>query len=143
MFLVFSTHCKKPPTQETPMLSEIRKKMITKIEKSTRRKRCFSEKMVDGSLEQMLTEEVVLNRESVKNAKVSKQNSNQTLRKLTELKPEDLERVENTLRNLRTLQDEKMVPKCAIPASSLGKAAGFVHHTSEVVNQYSIKNSNG
>lgn len=86
---------------------------------------------------------VVLNRESVKNAKVSKQNSNQTLRKLTELKPEDLERVENTLRNLRTLQDEKMVPKCAIPASSLGKAAGFVHHTSEVVNQYSIKNSNG
>jgi len=43
--------------KETPMLSEIRKKMITKIEKSTRRKRCFSEKMVDGSLEQMLTEE--------------------------------------------------------------------------------------
>jgi hypothetical protein len=86
---------------------------------------------------------VVANRESVKKAKVTQRNSTLTLRKLTELKPEDLNRVENTLRNLRTLQDEKMVPKTIIPASSLGKAAGFVHHTSEVVNQYSIKNSNG
>jgi hypothetical protein len=39
------------------MIGEIRKKMVTKIEKSTRKKRCYSDRIVDGSLEQMLTEE--------------------------------------------------------------------------------------
>ena len=86
---------------------------------------------------------VDLNKETVKNVNVAKRNKDATLRKLTELKPEDLERVENTLRNLRKLQDEKMVPKTAIPTTSLGKAAVWVHHTNEVVNQYSKKNSNG